>query len=62
MKRFNLPFDKIHDITYSYGSLILPLPIQSDNGELLWLAYSIKYKFFVTNTMGFHNCTRIGIY
>jgi len=58
-----LPFHKIHDITYGYGTLMIPLGKR-------WLAWfkGRGWKLTSVHTSngqkkpGFHNCTRTGVH
>jgi hypothetical protein len=59
----NLPFDRIHDPLNSFGYLIFPIFWKKNiRLEIRWVAYFDKYKFALTDTLGFHNCRKTGIY
>lgn len=44
----NLPFHRIHDVRWSYGVLVLPVPFTG--------------RWRLTDRLGFHNCTTTGVY
>lgn len=58
----NFILNDIHDPTYSYGILILPIFKTDLYGNLKWLAYFKTYGFKLTSKFGFHNCSKTGIY
>lgn len=65
MKRnFSLPFDKVHDLLWGYGRLLLPIPWLKDRyGDIKWLMFAKRHKRIKkTDTFGFHNCTTTRIY
>jgi len=58
----NLPFNRIHDLLFSYGRLIIPWFGKDRFGKRRWLAWFFnKGTFFNrgikrTDEYGFHNC------
>ena len=53
----NLPFHRIHDVRWSYGVLVLPVPFTGR-----WLALFDSHGWHLTDRLGFHNCTTTGVY
>ncbi len=60
----NLPFNRIHDPSGSYGRLLFPIFWKiNDRKEIRWLGFFDDYGFRITDgKMGFHNCTKTKIY
>lgn len=64
IRDMNLPLHKIHDVTWSFGRLLVPW----FGGR--WIAWFKDYGFRCTSVLaihgklcpGFHNCTSTGIY
>jgi hypothetical protein len=52
----NLPLQRIHDCRSSYGWLLFPLWFGR------WIAWFDNYGLRMTSSIGFHNCTRTGVY
>lgn len=56
-RRFNLPFDYIHDVGCGYGRILIPV------GRGRWLMLTEKRQFRLTWWQGrFHNCTATGVF
>ncbi len=54
----NKPIDRIHDPVHGYGYLVAPVPFVGR-----WLAvFDNRFLPCLTYRLGFHNCTRTGIY
>lgn len=53
----NKPTNRIHDPRSGYGYLIFAVPFAGR-----WFAYFDDHGFRLTYRLGFHNCTRTGIY
>jgi len=59
----NLPMDKIHDPTSSFGRLLIPWLDVDIYGHRRWIAIFRGGKGIrVTDACGFHNCRATGVY